>query len=83
MIKKCDNDLESYDDRKCNNDRESYRVPKKSGLKYRFLAIFSCWMVSYGSKWCCKIRAYRCVALDTPLAYIREKILGPHMGPQN
>merc|ERR1712243_405622 len=29
LIRKCDNDRESYDDRKCGNDRESYRVPKK------------------------------------------------------
>ena len=48
---------------------------KKSGpRKKRFLAIFSCWMVLYGPKQCCMIRAYRCAALDTPLAYIREKI---------
>ncbi len=40
----------------------------------RFLAIFSCWMVLYGPKQCCIIRAYRCAALDTPLAYIRKKI---------
>ena len=40
----------------------------------RFLAIFSCWMVLYGPKQCCMIRAYRCAALDTPLAYIRKKI---------
>ena len=42
--------------------------------KKRFLAIFSCWMVLYGPKQCCMIRAYRCAALDTPLAYIRKKI---------
>ncbi len=40
----------------------------------RFLAIFSCWMVLYEPKQCCMIRAYRCTALDTPLAYIRKKI---------
>ena len=40
----------------------------------RFLAIFSCWMVLYGPKQCCMIRAYRCAALDTLLAYIRKKI---------
>ena len=40
----------------------------------RFLAIFSCWMVLYGPKQCCMIRAYRCAALDTPLAYVRKKI---------
>ena len=74
IIRKCDNDRESYDDRKCDNDRESYRVPKKSGPRKRFLAIFSCWMVLYGPKQCCMIRAYRCAALDTPLAYIRKKI---------
>merc|ERR1712074_369357 len=63
-----------YDDRKCDNDQESYRVPKKSGPRKRLLAIFSCWMVLYGPKQCCMIRAYRCAALDTPLAYIRKKI---------
>merc|ERR1711944_227189 len=42
--------------------------------KKRFLAIFSCWMVLNGPKQCCMIRAYRCAALDTPLAYIRKKI---------
>ena len=51
------------------------RVPKKKWpQKKRFLAIFSCWMVLYGPKQCCMIRAYRCAALDTPLAYIRKKI---------
>ena len=79
MIKKCGNDRESYDDRKCDNDRESYRVLKKNGPKYRFLALCSCWMVLYGPKRYCMIRAYRCVALDTPLAYIRGKKFG---GPQ-
>ena len=50
-------------------------MPKKSGpRKKRFLAIFSCWMVLYGPKQCCMIRAYRCAALDTLLAYIRKKI---------
>ena len=74
IIRKCDNDRESYDDRKCDNDQESYRVPKKKWpQKKRFLAIFSCWMVLYGPKQCCMIRAYRCAALDTPLAYIRKK----------
>jgi len=73
MIKKCSNDRESYDDRKCDNDRESYRVLKKNGPKYRFLALCSCWMVLYGPKRYLMIRAYRCVALDTPLAYILEK----------
>ena len=51
----------------------------------RFLAIFSCWMVLYGPKQCCMIRAYRCAALDTPLTYIRKKKtpgpLGPKKGP--
>ena len=52
---------------------------KKNGPKYRFLALFSCWMVLYGPKRYCMIRAYRCVTLDTPLAYIREKNAGtPH-----
>ena len=79
MINKCSNDRESYDDRKCDNDRESYRVLKKNGPKYRFLALFSCWMVLYGPKRYCMIRAYRCVALDTPLTYILEKNAGtPH-----
>ena len=31
-------------------------------------------MVLNGPKLCCMIRAYRCAALDTPLAYIRKKI---------
>ena len=32
----------------------------------------------YGLKQCCMFRAYRCAALDTPLAYIRKKLtLGP------
>merc|ERR1711983_11502 len=76
-------DRESYDDRKCDNDQESYRVPeKKSGPKKRFLAIFSCWMVLYGPKQCCMIRAYHCAALDTPLAYIRKKIDLRPPGPQ-
>ena len=48
----------------------------------RFLAIFSCWMVLYGPKQCCMIRAYRCAALDTPLAYIRKKIDPRPPGPQ-
>ena len=47
---------------------------KKSGPRKKVLAIFSCWMVLYGPKQCCMIRAYRCAALDTPLAYIRKKI---------
>merc|ERR1711862_263322 len=47
---------------------------KKSGPRKRVLAIFSCWMVLYGPKQCCMIRAYRCAALDTPLAYIQKKI---------
>merc|ERR1712020_334847 len=55
-------------------NQESYRVPKKSGPRKRFLAIFSCWMVLYAPKQCCMIRAYRCAALDTPLSYIRKKI---------
>ena len=67
-------DQESYDDRKCDNDQESYRVPIKVAPEKRFLAIFTCWMVLYGPKQCCMIRAYRCAALDTPLAYIRKKI---------
>merc|ERR1711983_748120 len=68
-------DRKCYDDRKCDNDQERYRVPKKKWpQKKRFLAIFSCWMVLYGPKQCCMIRAYRCAALDTPLAYIRKKI---------
>ena len=79
MIKNSSNDRESYDDRKCDNDRESYRVLKKNGPKYRFLALCSCWMVLYGPKRYLMIRAYRCVALDTPLAYILEKNAGtPH-----
>ena len=83
MIRKCYNDRESYDARKCENDRESYRVPKKIGpRKKRFLAILSCWMVLYGPKQCCMIRAYRCAALDTPLAYIRKKIDPRPPGPQ-
>ena len=49
-------------------------MPKKSGPRKRFLAIFSLWMVLYGQKQCCMITAYRCAALDTPLAYIRKKI---------
>ena len=55
---------------------------KKSGPKKRFLAIFSCWMVLYGPKQCCMIRAYHCAALDTPLAYIRKKIDLRPPGPQ-
>ena len=55
---------------------------KKSGPRKRFLAIFSCWMVLYGPKQCCMIRAYRCAALDTPLAYIRKKIDLRPPGPQ-
>ena len=70
---------------------------KKSGPRKKVLAIFSCWMVLYGPKQCCMIRAYRCAALDTPLAYIRKKIdprppgaqkrakkalLGPKKGPK-
>ncbi len=47
---------------------------KKVAPEKRFLAIFSCWMVLYGPKQCCMIRAYRCAALDTPLAYIWKKI---------
>ena len=47
---------------------------KKVAPEKRFLAIFSCWMVLYGPKQCCMIRAYSCAALDTPLAYIRKKI---------
>ena len=47
---------------------------KKSGPGKKVFAIFSCWMVLYGPKQCCMIRAYRCAALDTPLAYIRKKI---------
>ena len=58
---------------------------KKSGPRKKVLAIFSCWMVLYGPKQCCMIRAYRCAALDTPLAYIRKKLtpgpLGPKKGP--
>ena len=70
----------------------------KGPQKKRFLAIFSCWMVLYGPKQCCMIRAYRCAALDTPLAYIRKKIdprppvggcsaghfpaIGPDFGPK-
>ena len=42
--------------------------------KKSFLAIFTCWMVLYGPKQYCMIRAYRCAILDTPLAYIRKKI---------
>ena len=59
---------------------------KKSGPRKKVLAIFSCWMVLYGPKQCCMIRAYRCAALDTPLAYIRKKLtqgpLGPKKGPK-
>merc|ERR1711983_225254 len=74
---------ESYDDRKCDNDQESFRVPKKKWpQKKRFLAIFSCWMVLYGPKQCCMIRAYHCAALDTPLAYIRKKIDPRPPGPR-
>ena len=58
-------------------------MPKKKWpQKKRFLAIFSCWMVLYGPKQCCMIRAYRCAALDTPLAYIRKKIDLRPPGPQ-
>ena len=39
-------------------------------------------MVLYGPKQCCMIRAYRCAALDTPLAYIRKKIDPRPPGPQ-
>ena len=53
----------------------------KSGPRKRFLAIFSCWIVLYGPKQCCMIRAYRCAALDTPLAYIRKKIDPRPPGP--
>ena len=51
----------------------------KNGPKYRFLALCSCWMVLYGPKRYLMIRAYRCVALDTPLAYNSGKkgLLGP------
>ena len=50
-------------------------MPKKKWTqKNRVLAIFSCWMVLYGPKKCCMIRAYCCAALDTPLAYIWKKI---------
>ena len=42
-------------------------------------------MVLYGPKQCCMIRAYRCAALDTPVAYIWKKLtpgpLGPKKGP--
>ena len=55
---------------------------KKVAPEKRFLAIFSCWMVLYGPKQCCMIRAYRCAALDTPLAYIRKKIDLRPPGPQ-
>jgi len=55
---------------------------KKVAPEKRFLAIFSCWMVLYGPKQCCMIRAYRCAALDTPLAYIRKKIDPRPPGPQ-
>ena len=41
IIRKCDNDRESYDDRKCDNDRESYRVPKKSGPRKKGFWPFS------------------------------------------
>ena len=42
-------------------------------------ALSSCWMALYGLIGWFMIRAYRCVALDTPLAYIREKNTGtPH-----
>ena len=54
---------------------------KKSGPRKKVLAIFSCWMVLYGPKQCCMIRAYRCAALDTPLAYIRKKIDPRPPGP--
>ena len=47
---------------------------KKVAPEKRFLAIFSCWMVLYGPKQCCMIRAYHCATLDTPLAYGRKKI---------
>ena len=79
MIKKCGNDRESYDDRKCDNMTGRATGCLKNGPKYRFLALFSCWMVLYGPKRYCMIRAYRCVALDTPLTYILEKNAGtPH-----
>ena len=56
-------------------------MPIKVAPEKRFLAIFSCWMVLYGPKQCCMIMAYRCAALDTPLAYIRKKIdLRPPVG---
>merc|ERR1712020_866681 len=55
---------------------------KKSGPKHRFLTIFSCWMVLYEPKQCCMIRAYRCAALDTPLAYIRKKLTPGPLGPK-
>ena len=82
MIRKCDNDRESYDYRKCENDWESYRVPKKKWPQKKVLAIFSCWMVLYGPKQCCMMRAYRCAALVTPLAYIRKKIYPRPPGAQ-
>ena len=82
MIKKCGNDRESYDDRKCDNMTGRATGCLKNGPKYRFLALFSCWMVLYGPKRYCMIRAYRCVALDTPPIFWK-KMLGPHMGPQN
>ena len=73
MIKKCGNDRESYDDRKCDNMTGRATGCFKNGPKYRSLALFSCWMVLYGPKRYLMIRAYRCIALDTPLAYILEK----------
>ena len=42
-------------------------VKKSSFCLDKVLAIFSCWLVLYGPKRCCMIRAYRCVALDTCL----------------
>ncbi len=57
-------------------------MPKKVAPEKRFLAIFSCWMVLHGPKQCCMIRAYRCAALDTPLApwgpkRAKKALLGP------
>ena len=54
------------------------RGPQEGPLGPKW-ALFSCRMALYGPKRWFMIRAYRCVALDTPLAYIRNKKFG---GPQ-
>ena len=47
IIRKCDNDRESYDDRKC--DRESYRVPKKKVAPEK--KVFGHFLLLDGSIW--------------------------------